>query len=197
MAIVKLIPDSLQRQARTASPPMPVGSTWLKNHPTNRILSRTDGPTVVRPARIRCHRNALKRLVAANTATAEPNRYGEPFARISAILPASRRDSSTANKPIVTTSRIAVLKNFVIGFRFSARQQSLFYRWISRGPRGRAYSADVSRIFAVSLQCCGYQTVTGGAAAPVRSRNTVDEPIGRPVIAMREIERKARMLHCG
>src|SRR6516165_7226056 len=124
MAVLKLIPESLQRQARTASPPMPVGSIWLKNHPTKRILSRTEGPTVFRSGRIKRQRDALKGLVAANAAAANTNQPGEPPDRIFAIRPVSSRDSRAAKRPTVTTSRTAIVKNLVMpltGYRLGSK----------------------------------------------------------------------------
>ena len=63
------MPSLRQRQARTASPPIPVGSAWLKNSPTNVIFSNLPTPGEGTSAdRMTCQRSDTNKF-AANSVT--------------------------------------------------------------------------------------------------------------------------------
>ncbi len=105
------MPSLRQRQTRTASPPTPVGSTWLKNSPTNTILSNVPAPGEGTSAdRMRCQRSDTKKF-AANSATSVAAKSGsEAWPMISAARPKSTRVAKAHNSPAVAKSRMLVIR---------------------------------------------------------------------------------------
>jgi hypothetical protein len=106
------MPRLQQRHTRTASPPTPVGNTWLKNIPTKTIFSKAAAPGEGASAdRMRCQRNATTVLVAKSTTNVAANSGGAACPIICAARLKSIRSARTHNNPAVAKSRTLVISN--------------------------------------------------------------------------------------
>src|SRR6266566_5690767 len=105
------MPSLLQRQARTASPPTPVGNTWLKNRPTNTIFNNVADPGESASAdKMSCQRHPTTRFAINITARVAAIRGKLARLMSSAARPRSNRMASANISPAVTKSRMLVAR---------------------------------------------------------------------------------------